>query len=75
MGDLPDRSWLARFRRWRNTRLHRQEGKPIDPLIAMHEYNFSDVMKRLMPRGFERIVLRHTAHGDHHGAWMLGRRG
>jgi len=74
-GAQPARNWRARFRRWRNVRIHRQSGQAVDPLIAMHEYNFSDVLKCVMSRGFERVVLRHTAHGDHHGAWIIGRRG
>jgi SAM-dependent methyltransferase len=69
----PD-SLLDRFRRWRNLRIHRQPGRNVQPLIRMHDYNFSEVMRCFMDRGMSRLVLRHTAHGEHHGAWVLARR-
>lgn len=65
---------LDRIRRWRNLRIHRQPGRDVQPLIQMHDYNFSDVMRCFMDRGMSRLVLRHTEHGDHHGAWVLARR-
>lgn len=71
---LPPRNLLARFRHWRNLRIHRQKDHPVDPLIQMHDYNFSDVMKCFMSRGFNRLVLHHTDHGHHHGAWIIARK-
>ena len=53
--------------------MHRAAGS-VDPLIRMHDYNFSDVLKRVTAAGFERLVLRHTEHNGHHGAWIIGRR-
>lgn len=44
-------------------------------LIRMHDYSMNDVMRRVMAAGFNRIALRHTNHGGHHGAWLIGRRG
>jgi hypothetical protein len=69
------RKLVEHFRHWRNLRVHRQKGWPVDPLIQMHDYNFSDVMQCFMSRGFSRLVLRHTDHGHHHGAWVIARRG
>jgi SAM-dependent methyltransferase len=71
---LRPRTLLENFRHWRNLRVHRQKGWPVDPLIQMHDYNFSDVMRCFMSRGFNRLVLRHTDHGHHHGAWVIARR-
>jgi SAM-dependent methyltransferase len=65
---------LATFRKWRNRRVHRTQDRPVDALIGMHDYNFSDVLQRVTAAGFSRIVLRHTNHGEHHGAWILSRR-
>lgn len=70
----PSQNLLDRVRRWRNLRIHRQAGRNVQPLIRMHDYNFSDVMRCFMDRGMSRLVLRHTAHGEHHGAWVLARR-
>ena len=72
---LKSRGVIERLRFWRSLRVHRQKDLPVDPLIQMHDYNFSDVMRCFMSRGFSRLVLRHTDHGHHHGAWVLGRRG
>jgi SAM-dependent methyltransferase len=71
---LRPRTLIERLRHWRNLRMHRQKGWPVDPLIQMHDYNFSEVMRCFMSRGFGRLVLRHTDHGHHHGAWVLARR-
>lgn len=70
----PVQSLLDRIRRSRNLRIHRQPGRNVQPLIRMYDYNFSDVMRCFMDRGMSRLVLRHTAHGDHHGASVLARR-
>ncbi|MDP3491667.1 MAG: class I SAM-dependent methyltransferase [Hyphomonadaceae bacterium] len=43
-------------------------------LIRMHDYAMSEVMRRLTASGFSRIVMRHTNHGGHHGAWLIARR-
>jgi SAM-dependent methyltransferase len=74
-GPSPSGSAAARAARWLQRRLHRRPGRAVDPLIRMHDYNFSEVMRRLTAAGFTRIVLRHTNHGGHHGAWMISRRG
>lgn len=70
----PSRSWLSRLVRWRNRRVQRQDGHDIGALIRMHAYNFSDVAKVFVANGFSRMVLRHTDHGGHHGAWIIARR-
>ncbi len=70
----PARSLLARLARWRNRRVQRQDGHDIGALIQMHTYNFSDVAKVFLAHGFSRMVLRHTDHGGHHGAWVIARR-
>jgi SAM-dependent methyltransferase len=73
--DAPSpRSLLARLTRWRTRRVQRQDGHDIGALIQMHAYNFSDVMKVFVTHGFGRLVLRHTDHGGHHGAWVIARR-
>ncbi len=71
---LRPRNLVERLRFWRSLRIHRKDGWPVDPLIQMHDYNFSDVIRCFMSRGFGRLVLRHTNHGHHHGAWILARR-
>jgi SAM-dependent methyltransferase len=73
-GAPPSRTLLERFKHWRSLRTHRQKGRTIDPLIQMYEYNFSDVLRTIMSRGFSRVVLHHTGHGIHHGAWILALR-
>jgi SAM-dependent methyltransferase len=65
---------LARLRRRLRMFLHRSRGKQVDPLIQMHDYNFSDVMRCFAEAGFGRVVLRHTCHGLHHGAWFIARK-
>ena len=44
-------------------------------LIRMHDYPMSDVMRLITAASFERIVMRHTNHAGHHGAWLISRRG
>lgn len=70
----PRQSLLARLTRWRNRRVQRQDGHDIGALIQMHAYNFSDVTRVFVRHGFTRLVLRHTDHGGHHGAWFIARR-
>lgn len=70
----PGRDLRTRLHIWRMLRRHRQAGERVDQLIQMHDYNFSEVFRLLAARGFGRVVLRHTAHGRHHGAWFLARR-
>mgnify|MGYP000010459885 FL=1 len=60
--------------RWLERRLHRRKGASADPLIRMYDYDFSEVLRLLARRGFERVALRHTQHGGHHGAWFIARR-
>lgn len=52
---LRPRNMIERFRHWRNLRVHRQKDWPVDPLIQMHDYNFSDVIRCFMSRGFTRL--------------------
>jgi SAM-dependent methyltransferase len=73
-GPSASASPLSRGARWLERMIHRQPGRRVDPLIRMHDYNFSDILRRIMTQGFERVVLRHTDHGGHHGAWILARR-
>ncbi len=44
-------------------------------LIRMHDYPMSDVMRLITTAGFERVVMRHTNHAGHHGAWLISKRG
>lgn len=44
-------------------------------LIRMHDYPMGDVMRLVTAAGFERVVMRHTNHDGHHGAWLISRRG
>jgi SAM-dependent methyltransferase len=71
-----DRSLLHRLRLLRNRHRHRtgKSKKGVAPLIVMHDYNFSDILALVTAHGFSRLVLHHTVHGAHHGAWILGRR-
>jgi SAM-dependent methyltransferase len=73
-GVTPSPSPLARFLRFLLRRKHRQPGGAIDPLIQMHDYNLSDVLRCVTAHGFERVVLHHTNHGGYHGACIIGRR-
>lgn len=73
-GALPSSSLHKRAARWVIRRVHRRLGRSADPLIRMHDYDFSEVLQRVTARGFERVVLRHTNHGGHHGVWMIARR-
>lgn len=70
----PPRKPLAHLRRRLRMLLHRGTGKQVDPLIQMHDYNFSDVMRCFAEAGFSRVVLHHTCHGMHHGAWFIARK-
>jgi SAM-dependent methyltransferase len=72
-GPQPDPNPLAALRRSLVRLRLRREG-PADGLIRMHDYNLSDVMRRAVAAGFGRLVLRHTNHGGHHGAWIIARR-
>ncbi len=65
---------LAGLRRWARMLMHRGEGKRIDPLIQMHDYNYSEVMQCFVEAGFDRVVLHHTHHAPHHGAWFIARK-
>jgi hypothetical protein len=40
----------------------------------MHPDSFSDVAKVFAARGFDRLALRHTNHGGHHGACMIAQK-
>lgn len=71
----PPQALLARLRRWRSRRVQRKDGHDIGALIQMHAYNFSDVTRVFVRHGFTQLVLRHTDHGGHHGAWFIARRG
>lgn len=65
---------LAGLRRKARMLLHRGEGKPVDPLIQMHDYNYSDVTRCFVEAGFDRVVLHPTYHAPHHGAWFIARK-
>lgn len=65
---------LAGLRRKARMLLHRGEGMQVDPLIQMHDYNYSDVMRCFVEAGFDRVVLHHTYHAPHHGAWFIARK-
>lgn len=65
---------FARLRRLRNRQFHRRAGRNVQPLIRMYDYNLSDVVRQFAECGIDRLVLRHTAHGDHHGVQIFGRR-
>lgn len=73
-GQSPPQTWQARLHLQRHLQRHRKEGASADGLIQMHDYNFGDVYRCFVERGFSRVVLRHTGHGRHHGAWFLARR-
>jgi SAM-dependent methyltransferase len=73
-GAQPSASLPARARRWLQRLTHRRPGQRVDALIRMHDYNFSDVLQRATAHGFSRVVLRHTQHAGHHGAWLLAQR-
>lgn len=73
-GPPPPQTWQARFQQWRFLRRHRKPGAKADHLIQMHDYNFSDVLRCLVEHGCSRVVVRHTGHGRHHGAWFLAKR-
>jgi SAM-dependent methyltransferase len=70
----PPDSLRTRFQIWRRLQRHRKAGQSAEHLIQMYDYNFSAVLRVITERGFSRIVLRHTAHGRHHGAWFLAQR-
>lgn len=70
----PPDSLLARFQIWRMLQRHRKAGQAAEHLIQMYDYNFSAVLRLITGHGFSRIVLRHTVHGRHHGAWFLAQR-
>jgi len=65
---------LAGLRRKARMLLHRGKGMQVDPLIQMHDYNYSDVMQCFVEAGFDRVVLHHTHHAPHHGAWFIARK-
>ncbi|HOY78860.1 MAG TPA: class I SAM-dependent methyltransferase [Hyphomonadaceae bacterium] len=65
---------LAGLRRKARMLLHRGKGMQVDPLIQMHDYNFSDVMKCFVEAGFDRVVLHPTYHAPHHGVWFIARK-
>lgn len=67
------RGLLERLSLWRGRRVRRREGD-VSALIQMHDYNFSDIVRCFTARGFSRLVLRHTDHGQHHGAWIIARK-
>jgi SAM-dependent methyltransferase len=69
------RNPIARLRRWLIHQSVRKAGGPADRLIRMHDYDFSEVVRRITAAGFERMVLRHTHHVGSHGAWIIARRG
>lgn len=73
-GPPPPDSLRARFHLWRRLQRHRQAGQSAEQLIQMYDYSFSAILKLITERGFSRIVLRHTVHGIHHGAWFLAHR-
>lgn len=72
--DGPATKPLAGLRRKARMMLHRGEGKQVDPLIQMHDYNYSDVMRCFAEAGFDRVVLHHVYHAPHHGAWFIARK-
>jgi SAM-dependent methyltransferase len=59
--------WLERWR-------HRQPGASSGPLIRMYDYDFCSVVRVFAANGFPRVVMRHTEHAGHHGAWFIARR-
>ena len=69
----PPQSPLARAKRGLHRLIARRFGKRAELLIDMHDYNLSDVLQRIVTRGAERLVLRHTDHNGHHGVWVLAR--
>jgi SAM-dependent methyltransferase len=69
------RNPIARLRRWLIHQSVRNTDGPADKLIRMHDYDFSEVLRRVTAAGFERVVLRHTNHVGSHGAWIIARRG
>ncbi len=73
-GRQPSRAPHALAARWLERRMHRRSGASADPLIRMYDYSFSDILQRLASHGFERVALRHTRHGGHHGAWFIAQR-
>lgn len=62
------------LRRQAQKLLHRGKGMQVDPLIQMHDYNYSDVMRCFAEAGFARVVMHHTYHAPHHGAWFVARK-
>jgi SAM-dependent methyltransferase len=72
-GRQPNPHPLAQFRRSVQRRRAREAGA-ADDLIRMYDYDLGDIAKRLTAAGFPRLVLRHTCHARHHGAWILARR-
>ena len=71
----PRQNIISRIRR----QIVRSTGRKADGdaarLINMHDYSLNEVMRRITAAGFSRVVVRHTNHGGHHGAWLIARRG
>jgi SAM-dependent methyltransferase len=73
-GARPSTHLAGRIRRWLDRMIQRSSVGAPEKLIRMYDYDFSDVLQRVTAAGFERIVLRHTDHVGHHGAWFIGRK-
>ncbi|MBI1187509.1 MAG: methyltransferase domain-containing protein [Alphaproteobacteria bacterium] len=56
--------------RWRA----KQSGGDVELLIQMHDYDMSALARVFSTHGFDRLCLRHTDHGGHHGVWIIARK-
>ena len=71
----PQNNPLANARRKFVRAASRRRDSDAAQLIRMHDYPMSEVMRRVTAAGFERVVMRHTNHAGHHGAWLISKRG
>ncbi len=73
-GPPPPFSWRDRLRVWRiaaSAPKRRRYGRSPH---SNARHNFSEVLRCFAERVSVALVLRHTVHGRHHGAWFLARR-
>lgn len=66
--------WL-RFRRAAQILKARLGLARADGLLSMHAYDFGEVARVFVERGFDTLHLSHTDHGGQHGFWIYARRG
>ncbi len=70
----PVRRALGRWRRAVRAFRARRGAAPVEALIAMHEYDLTEIVRRFVEAGCDEMTLRHTNHGGHHGVLILARR-